>query len=148
MNTSASLTKHGSELLRAIIDNLAEGVLILNREAKVITANPAAEAILGQSLASIVGTGPADEQWGSVREDGSPWPAGAHPSLDTLATGRPHRDIVKGVQRPDGGRVWLSISTTRVELPAPHLGHGVVASFVDVTATVEAKHALDRKSVV
>ncbi|MEO8142995.1 MAG: EAL domain-containing protein [Betaproteobacteria bacterium] len=143
MNTSTSLTTHSSELLRAIIDNLAEGVVILNREAKVIAANPAAEAILGVPLASIVGTGPADAQWGSVREDGSPWPAGAHPSLDTLADGRPRRDVVKGVRRPDGSRAWLSISTTRVELPAPHPGYGVVASFVDVTATVTARHALE-----
>ncbi len=144
MNTSAPLTAHGSELLRAIVDNLAEGVLILNREAKVITANPAAEAILGQPVASLVGTGPADEQWGSVHEDGRAWPVDEHPSLDTLATGRPRRNVIKGVRRPDGGRVWLSISTTRVMLPAPHAGHGVVVSFVDVTSTVEARHALER----
>lgn len=144
MNASDSLTKHDADLLRAVIDNLAEGVLILNRDAKVITANAAAQAILGLPQERIVGTGPADKSWGSVHEDGSLWPASDHPSLDTLATGRPHRDVIKGVQRSDGSRVWLSISTTRVALPAPHLGHGVVASFVDVTGAVEARHALER----
>jgi len=29
-------------------------------------------------------------------------------------------------------------------LPAPYGGQGVVGSFVDVTATVEARHALER----
>ena len=144
MNDRAPLAKGSAELLRAIIDNLAEGVLILNGQGKVITANPAAEAILGLPLEKIVGSGPADAQWGPVHEDGSAWPRNAHPSLDTLATGKPHRDVIKGVQRADGSRVWLSISTTRVDLPAPNAGHGVVASFVDMTGTVEARHALER----
>ena len=144
MNASAPLQTGSADLLRAIIDNLAEGVLILCSEGKVITANPAAEAILGLPMEKIVGSGPADKRWGPVHEDGSPWPEDAHPSLDTLATGRPHRDVIKGVQRPDGSRVWISISTTRVDLPAPHAGLGVVASFVDVTSAVEARHALEK----
>ena len=146
MPTSASdpLAKCSAELLRAVIDSIAEGVLILDAKGKVMTANPAAESILGLSHEQIVGTGPTDMRWAPVREDGSAWRDNEHPSLDTLATGRPHRDVVKGVQRPDGGRVWLSISTTRVELPAPHGGLGVVASFVDVTSAVEARHALEQ----
>jgi len=135
---------HSSELLRAVVDNIAEGVLILSAEGKVITANPAAEAILGLPLAQIVGTGPADLRWSPQQEDGSTWPAQAHPSLDTLATGRPHRDVVKGVQRADGSRIWLSISTARVDLPPPYKGHGVVASFIDVTESVRARRALQQ----
>jgi len=139
----APLVRNSSELLRAIIDHLAEGVLIQDASGKVITANPAAEAILGLPAARIAGTGPADERWGTVREDGSVWPPNAHPSLDTLATGKPHRDVIKGVVRPDGSRVWISINTTLVDLPAPYGGHGVVTSFVDVTRAVDARHALE-----
>ena len=140
----APLAASSADLLRAIIDNLAEGVVILNSAARVIAANPAAEAILGLPLAQIVGSSPADKRWGSVHEDGTPWTEEAHPTLDTLATGRPHRDEVKGVQRPDGSRVWLSISTTRVELPPPQAGLGVVASFVDVSNAIETRHALEK----
>jgi hypothetical protein len=42
--------------------------------------------------------------------------------------------VVKGVQRADGSRVWLSVSTTRVDLPAPHRRLRRGGSFVDVTA--------------
>jgi diguanylate cyclase (GGDEF)-like protein/PAS domain S-box-containing protein len=131
-----------AELLRAIIAHLAEGVLILDRRGGIIMANPAAEAIFGLPAAQLIGTGPADERLDPVREDGSAWPPDAHPSLDTLATGKPHRGVIKGVKRPDGSRAWLSINTTLVELPAPYGGHGVVASLVDVTGAVEARHAL------
>ncbi|MBC7804404.1 MAG: EAL domain-containing protein [Candidatus Parcubacteria bacterium] len=143
MSATGSAARNSGELLRAIIDHLAEGVLILDASGKVITANPAAEAILGLPLSQIVGTSPADERWGSVYEDGTLWHPDAHPSLDTLRSGRPYRNVLKGVQNADGGRVWLSINTTRVDLPAPYGGHGVVASFVDVTGAVEARHLLE-----
>jgi diguanylate cyclase (GGDEF)-like protein/PAS domain S-box-containing protein len=120
MSASDPLARSSAELLRAVIDNLAEGVLILDAGGKVITANPAAAAILGRSQQQIVG---------------DVWP---------LIAGDPRRDDVKELQRPDGSRVWLSISTTRVELPAPHSGQGVLASFVDVTGAVEARHALEK----
>jgi hypothetical protein len=45
--------------------------------------------------------------------------------------------------RPDGSRAWISVSTALVDLPAPYAGHGVVGSFVDVTAAVEARRALE-----
>ncbi len=142
MNDPAPLPSGSAELLRAIVDNLSEGVVIQDADGKIITANPAAESILGRPLAQIIGSAPGDAHWGAVHVDGTAWHPDAHPSLDTLATGRPHREVVNGLQRPDGSRVWLSISTTLVDLPAPQGGHGVVSSFLDVTAAVEARHAL------
>src|SRR3990172_2850855 len=97
MDARTPLVRNSSDLLRAVIDHLAEGVLILDASGKVITANPAAEEILGVPAPQIACSGPADERWRPVQEDGSDWPSNAHPSLDTLATGRPHRDV-KGRQ--------------------------------------------------
>jgi diguanylate cyclase (GGDEF)-like protein/PAS domain S-box-containing protein len=144
MNAHTPLAKSSSELLRAVIDNLAEGVLIYDSEGKVITANPAAETILGRSLQELVGTRPTDRGCVASPVDPVAWPVDRHPPLDTLATGQPHRDVVKGVMRPDGRRVWISVSTAPVDLPSPYGGRGVVGSFVDVTATVEARQALER----
>ena len=143
MNTGAPLARSSAELLRAVVDNLAEGVLIYDGDGTVITANPAAEAILGRPLVELVGSRPTDRDCVASPVDPQAWPVERHPPLDTLATGRPHRDVVKGVLRPGGARVWISVSTTLVDLPAPYRGHGVVASFVDVTSTVEARHALE-----
>jgi len=132
------------ELLRAVILNLAEGVLIYDSEGRVITANPAAEAILGQPLAGLVGSRPTDRGCVASPVDPQAWPVERHPPLDTLATGQAHRSVVKGVLRPDGSRAWISVSTTLVELPADYGGRGVVGSFVDVTAMIEARQALER----
>ena len=143
MNATTLLESHSSELLRAVIDHLAEGVLIYDSEGRVITANPAAEVILGRTLAELVGTRPSDRGCVASPVDPIAWPVERHPPLDTLATGQPHREVVKGVLRPDGRRVWISVSTTPVDLPAPYGGRGVVGSFVDVTAAIEARRALE-----
>ncbi|HEY6966159.1 MAG TPA: EAL domain-containing protein [Burkholderiales bacterium] len=144
MTASTTLASHGSDLLRAVIDHLAEGVLIYDGDGHVITANPAAEAILGRPLAELVGSRPTDRGCVASPIDPIAWPVDRHPPLDTLATGQPHREVVKGVLRPDGRRVWISVSTTPVDLPAPYRGRGVVGSFVDVTAAVEARRALQQ----
>jgi len=136
--------ENGTELLRAVIVNLAEGVLIYDSEGRVITANPAAEAILGRRLVELVGTRPSDRACVASPEDPTAWPVERHPPLETLATGQSHRSVLKGVLRPDGQRVWISVSTTLVELPASYGGRGVVGSFVDVTSAVEARHALEK----
>jgi diguanylate cyclase (GGDEF)-like protein/PAS domain S-box-containing protein len=144
MSSREPLNRHSAELLRAVIDNLAEGVLIYDREGRVITANPAAESILGRTLEELVGTRPTDRGCVASPVDPVAWPVDRHPPLETLATGQPHRDVVKGVLRGDGQRVWISVSTTPVDLPAPYGGRGVVGSFVDVTEIVEARSALER----
>ncbi len=132
------------ELLRAIIVNLAEGVLIYDSGGKVITANPAAEAILGRPLAELIGSRPTDRGCVASPDDPVAWPVDRHPPLDTLATGQPHRSVVKGVLKPDGSRVWISVSTTLVDLPPAYGGRGVVGSFVDVTAMVDARQKLEQ----
>ena len=144
MNDRAPQAGSSAELLRAVIDNLAEGVLIYDSTGKVVTANPAAEAILRRPMRSLVGTRPSDRECVASPVDPVDWPVERHPPLETLATGQPHRDVVKGVVRGDGSRAWISVSTVRVDLPAPLGGHGVVASFVDVTTAVEARHALEK----
>src|SRR5262245_61250399 len=111
MNAPAAPAQPSGELFKAIIDHLAEGVVIQDATGRVITANPAAEAILGVPLADFVGNAPTDQRWRAVDEKGAPWKDDAHPSLITLATGKPQRDVVKGLIRPDGRRVWLSLST-------------------------------------
>jgi diguanylate cyclase (GGDEF)-like protein/PAS domain S-box-containing protein len=144
MNVRTPVEKSGSELLRTVVDNLAEGVMIYDSDGRVITANPAAEAILGRPLAELVGSRPTDRGCVASPVDPVAWPVERHPPLDTLATGQPHRDVVKGVLRPDGKRVWISVSTAPVKLPADYGGRGVVGSFIDVTAAIEARSAMEK----
>ncbi len=103
MNTRNPLEKENRELLRAVIDNLAEGVLIYDSDCKVITANPAAEAILGRS--------PAGNSWARVPPTAAAWASPLDPAAGpSTATrrwtpsprGQSHRDVVR--RRAAAGR--------------------------------------------
>ena len=143
MNAPAGPEQSSGNLFKVIIDQLAEGVLILDAAGKVITANPAAETMLAMPLADMVGRRPGDQGWTTIHEGGTPQLNDAHPSLVTLATGKPQREIVRGLLRRDGTRVWVSINTHPVDLPVEYGGQGVVASFVDVTEAVDSRRRLE-----
>jgi PAS domain S-box-containing protein len=146
--------------LRAIIETMAEGLLVQDAAGAAVEWNPAACAILGVAtgaMARRTGLGP-DE--GCLREDGSPLPAAEHPDRVSLRTGQPVRGVVMGisVSEPRGSRSedrgsiesaaldprssilaprspvrWILVNT--LPLPAGGQGRGrVVTTFVDVTA--------------
>ena len=92
---------------------------------------PGRGANLGLTGDQPTGRASVDPSWRAVRDDGSPFPGEEHPAMVTLHTGRPQRDVIMGVHRPDGSLTWISITTE------PILGDGevsVVCCFSDVTA--------------
>ncbi|MBI3686930.1 MAG: PAS domain S-box protein [Actinobacteria bacterium] len=121
------------ELHRSVIKALDEGVLILDRDGIVRHANARAEGILGLPVDEIVGRRPADPRWHLVDEDGRTTPPGSFPSVVTLRTCEPQREVVFGVRRPGRPLRWISTNCQ----PLCHSGGfgtmGAVVSFADVT---------------
>ncbi len=128
--------------LRAIIETMAEGLVVQDSAGTVIEWNPAACSILGVSTVAMAGRsglGPAD---GCLREDGAPLPADEHPDRVSLRTGSPVRGVVMGVP-VEGVPRWILVNT--LPLPAGGKGGGrVVTTFTDVTAQREAAEVLRR----
>lgn len=122
---------------RSLIATLSDGVVVVDGEGRIASSNPAAEAILGLSPAELAGRGPVDARWKAVREDGSGYPAEHHPAVRTLRTGAPVDGEVMGVHRPDGGLVWLSVSTRPRDDDDGK--RTVTVCFTDITARVEAE---------
>ncbi len=86
------------------------GVVYQNAKGEIIEANPAAEEILGLSLAQMQGRESIDPRWKSVREDGSPFPGEEHPAMLALKTGKRINDMVMGVYNPQTKKYrWISI---------------------------------------
>lgn len=130
------------ERYRTLFETVAQGVVYQDAHGRITSANPAAQRILGRTLAQMQGRRSDDPGWQAQREDGSPLPAEAHPTSLALRSGEPVTDVVMGVQVPQRGLVWLLVSAT------PLKRHGVVeevyASFEDITERVllsrELKH--------
>jgi diguanylate cyclase (GGDEF)-like protein/PAS domain S-box-containing protein len=107
---------------RTLVAALAEGVVLIDRDRRVLACNPAAESILRLAHDQLAGGAP----WPIVGADGAPLPFERTPLGETLATGEDRSGVVLALGFPDGGRAWIAM-TTRA------LGDAVVASFVDVT---------------
>jgi PAS domain S-box-containing protein len=127
---------------RAIVESLAEGILLLGPEGAVLTANRSAEAILGVAPGALTGR-TIEELFATGRlDDGTPVPPSEHPAEHARRLGRSATGvgILFGL---NGGRTaWLRIAARPLQGGAGPCT--VVCSFADVSAQRESAHALTR----
>ncbi|MCI0738904.1 MAG: PAS domain S-box protein [Gemmataceae bacterium] len=83
--------------LRAVIETMAEGLIVQDRKGVILECNPAACAILGHTREELLGRPSLGPDEGCVREDRSPLPPDEHPDRLALATGAPVRNVLMGV---------------------------------------------------
>ena len=138
---------YGAErLLRKIVNSLDEGILVIDGAGKVVSTNPAAERILGMSTAELTGgNGRGIHRLPAFDTDRRVIPPDRHPVVQTLTTGKDCRGAVLGVDRPDGRRVWLRTSSSR--LGGDHgYGSAVLVAFSDITAEHMARERLTHRA--
>lgn len=124
-----------ADTLRLILDTMVEGVVLHDATGDVVWANPSAARILGPSvLLSVRTSGTHEAPWNAVHDDGTPMPWDDHPAMTALRLGAPQRDIVVGVKRPDGTRLWVSVNADPVVHPGKTTPGAVVVTYADVTA--------------
>jgi PAS domain S-box-containing protein len=128
--------------LRSTFDALAEGIVMQDTDGRIADCNPAACRILGLDVEQMAGRSSVDPRWHAVHEDGSPFPGETHPAMMTLRSGRPSREVVMGVHKPDGGLTWISINAEPL-FDATHAVVGAVTSFSDITKRKAADRALE-----
>ncbi|MGC2518536.1 MAG: EAL domain-containing protein [Burkholderiales bacterium] len=118
---------------RSVIDNLAEGVIIIDTAGRAVSANLSAARILGVSREELLSGSLMDPHLRIIGEDGTPWPEETRPTTVTLRTGEPQSNVVIGVPRPDSTLVWISINTRVLGGSDGRPPEGVVISMSDVT---------------
>ncbi len=123
----------------AIVDSLADGVMMVDDAGVVVRVNDAFERLwgmpatwlVGQSLAAVSAhlrsTGAA-----TVDADSRPVPDEAHPLLRCLATGQRVTGVVHGVVRTGTPTRWVRINAQAM-VDAEGAVTGAVASFSDIT---------------
>ncbi|MBK8128106.1 MAG: hypothetical protein IPK53_03910 [bacterium] len=79
-------------MLRGVVYQAADGT--------VTSMNPAAEHILGKSLAEFQGQTSVSVQHHTLTENGDPFPVLEHPSMVALRTGQLARDVLMQVYNP------------------------------------------------
>ncbi len=127
-----------------LIEALAEGVVFQDARDRVLDCNEAACHILGLTRAQLLGVDSMDPRWNAIAADGQAFDFTQHPSVIAQRTGQPVREVLMGVNRPDGRRAWISINSQPLIAPGAVVPHATVTSFVDVTARIEAEQALQQ----
>jgi PAS domain S-box-containing protein len=103
--------RQNEEKFRALFDTLIQGVVFQDKDGRIISANVAAERILGVPFEEMRGLTSSAPRWRTVREDGSALPGEEHPIPVALRTGREVKDVVHGVYNPQRQcTVWIRVT--------------------------------------
>jgi PAS domain S-box-containing protein len=134
--------RESEERFRAIVDSAAEGMLVYDRKLTILSANRAAEHILGLPVAELVGKPGFTSLLPCIRADGTPLGQEDRPTRTTLRTGKPVNGAVIGIKRADGSVTWLSVNTSFLRRVDETEHYGLVSTISDITAQHDAETRL------
>ncbi len=119
---------------RTLFETMLQGVIYQNEKGEILSANPAAEKILGLTLAQMQGRTSLDPRWRAIREDGSDFPGEQHPAMLALRNGQEVRGQVMGVFNPQkNAMTWIRINAIPQFNEGETRPYGVYATFEDIT---------------
>ena len=122
----------GSHKLQALWAALPAGVVVQAPGGEIVDANPAAQRLLGLTLAQLRALRGLDPRWRCVREDGSDYPLSDQPAWRTQRSGIPLYNESMGVHTDSGELRWLLINTVP-QHDAQGKPAGVITCFIDAT---------------
>ena len=125
---------NSSQRMASVFGAVTNGLVVQDSNGHILESNAAAERMLAASPAG-------NSLWQAIREDGSAFDQRSHPVHITLSTGEAMRDVLMGVQQPDGSLSWLSVNTEAIRDEYGKVGM-VVASLTDITYHKRSESAL------
>ncbi|MCX6282448.1 MAG: PAS domain S-box protein [Bacteroidetes bacterium] len=138
-----TLTRLHEENFKILFNTMSQGVVFQDAEGKIITANPAAQELLGLSLDQMQGRSSADPRWRSIHEDGSAYPGSEHPAMIALQSGKKITNVIMGVYNPQlQTHKWLLINAIPQFRSEENTANGVFTTFTDFTEVKLADESL------
>ncbi|MBB1125799.1 EAL domain-containing protein [Thiospirillum jenense] len=126
-----------------LFTHLSDGVVYHDASGAIIDANPAAERILGVTLAQMQGSTATDPCWHVIHEDGSPFPGEQHPAAIALTTGREVHNVVMGVFNPElTDYCWIRVHAYPSFDTGADQPYQVCVTFTDITCYKRAESRL------
>jgi|GEM_PF-1705987 len=131
------------ESYRRLFETMAQGVIYQAADGIIISANPAAEKILGLTFDQMQDKTSMDPRWKMIKEDGTPVPGTDHPAMIALRTGQQVGPVIRGIYRPDlNSYIWLNIIAIPLFQPGITEPFQAYATFEDITARKQTEEEL------
>ena len=119
---------------RNLLETMAQGIIDYDADARIISANPAAERILGVSFGKLLGRMALDPRFRASHEDGSNCSTATHPAWVSLKTGRNAGGVVLTVfNAKDGKQRWINMAAVPQFRPGELIPYQVYTTFDDIT---------------
>jgi PAS domain S-box-containing protein len=127
---------------RSLIRKVPAAIVLHDRQGSILDSNPLAQQLLGFSEDQLRSKKLIDPEWCFLREDGSVLPVEEYPVSLVLSGGKPLRNNVTGIHRPDRDHIsWMLVSA---DPDYDHEGNivQVIVSFVDITKLKAAERSV------
>jgi PAS domain S-box-containing protein len=134
--------RRSEESLARIVETVADGLVIAERDGRLSFANAAAERILGVPRGAVIQRTYDDAAWGVTTLDGKPFPAEELPVARVLKENAPVYGVELAVRRFDGSRTMISCNAAPLR-DAKGSVIGVVASLTDISRRKEVERLKD-----
>jgi len=135
--------QENKEQYRVLFEKIPLGIVKQSADGNIISANPAAERMLGLTIDQMQGRLSVDPRWRAIHQDGSDFPGETHPAMVALKTGKEVSDVVMGAFHPvKKSYTWIMINTVLQFHPGQERPYQVFTIFNDITKRKQAEKAL------
>lgn len=126
----------------ALVNTLPDGVLMLDATGRITACNKRSAEIFGLTSEQILGHEVIGSTWKAIKPDGSIFPVHQFPAVVSLQTGFPQRNVIMGLEQPDGNLIWLSLNSEALIKPGEFEPYAVVVSFSDISNLIRTQKEL------
>jgi len=129
--------------LHAVFSGMPDGLVVYNRDGKIVMWNRAAESILQISAEQLEGRDPSLVPWDIIDEDNQIVPWENFPAQVCLRTGVPQTGVIIGARLSSKDVRWLKINVKPIFIDGEDRPDKVVSTFLDVTVEMNGRRQLE-----
>jgi PAS domain S-box-containing protein len=89
--------RQSEERYRLLFETMAQGVICIDKDARIISANDAVARIWGLPVDRLTGMTISDPRLKVIHEDGTDYAVDSLPALEAMRTGKPEKERVLGI---------------------------------------------------
>lgn len=135
--------QQSEENYRVLFETMAQGVVYHDKNGRIISANPAAERMIGLTLDQMRGLTSTETRWRTIHEDGSDFPGEEHPLPVALRTKKPVIGVPIGTFNVETQSYhWMLVSAIPQFQPGEDEPYQVFATFEEFTERKRVEETL------